>query len=114
MKKFERTTASCQRVSSCSGVSLAAECQSQSGSASQSTTSNGGSGFRPRSHSENQESSTAVRCFNIPPNVIDEEATASPKLDASSPAHFHANVARWYSRKPINVSNSSAARGGSG
>ena len=43
----ERATASCQSAKSCSGVSSAAECHSQSGSASQSTVSHGGSPVAP-------------------------------------------------------------------
>ena len=39
----------CQSVMSCAGLSSAAECHSQSGSASQSTVSHGGAGSRPGS-----------------------------------------------------------------
>jgi hypothetical protein len=54
----ERATASCQSALSCSGLSSAAECQSQSRSAFQSTVSHGGAGSRPCSALENQSSST--------------------------------------------------------
>src|SRR5712691_3840421 len=53
-------------------------------------------------------------CLSIPPRVIDETPTVAPKPAASSPPHFHAKVARWYSRKPTRVAVSSPARGGSG
>ena len=48
----ERATASRQIVMSSSGVSAAAECHSQSGSASQSTVSHGGPRSRPCSRRE--------------------------------------------------------------
>ncbi len=75
-----------------SGVSSAAECQSQSGSAFQSTVSHGGCRPRPCSDRENHESSTRARCLSIPPRVIDEAATVAPKPAASSPEHFHARA----------------------
>ena len=76
-------------------MSAAAECHSQSGSASQSTVFHGAAGSRPSSHSENHESSTRARCLSIPPRVIDEAPTVAARPAASRPAHFQARVARW-------------------
>ena len=86
---------SCQRAMISSGESPAAECQSQSWSASQSTADHGSPGLRSCSHSENHHSSTYARCLSIPPSVIDDAATVAARPAASSPAHFHARVARW-------------------
>ena len=94
--------------SSSSGVLSTAECHSQSGSASQSTPAQRASGSRPCSHCENFESSTRARCLSIPPRVIVETPTLVFRPVASSPRHFHANVARWYSRNPTRVSASSS------
>ena len=56
---------------------------------------------------------TGLGSLSNPPRVIDEAGDRSPRPAASSPAHFHARVARWHSRKPRRVAVSSAPRGGS-
>src|SRR5439155_22207605 len=113
-RERDRTTAASHSAKSCSGESSAAECHSQSGSAFQSTVSHGGCRSWPYSDLENQLSSTKARCLSNPPRVIDEAPTVALRPAASSPAHFHARVARWYSRKPRRVAVSLPASGGSG
>jgi protein-S-isoprenylcysteine O-methyltransferase len=99
---------------SCAGLSSAAECHSQSGSASQSTVSRGGAGSRPGSRWEKYSSSTRARCFSSPPRVIDEGSSVARIPAASSPPHFHAKIARWRSSEPRRVAVSSPAAGGPG
>ena len=60
-------------------MSAAAECQSQSGSAFQSTVSHGGCRSRPCSDRENQCPRRRARCLSIPPRVIDEAPTVVPQ-----------------------------------